>query len=137
MVLTSSELDGVVDYIAEIRPAGTRITVQSLAADLVKLQINVYYNANRSLPIVKTEVEAAITNYLANIQFDGTLYINKLIDAVQAVKGVQNEQVEVVTAAVKGSGDPYVGFASKYQAKSGYFKIDPDFPLATQITYLT
>lgn len=137
VVLTVDELNGVVDYVADLRPAGTQITVQSLAADLVKLNLNVYYNANADITIVKAAVEQAITNYLANIQFDGVLYINKLIDAIQAVPGIVNEQVQVLDAQCKGTDDPYIAFTSKYTAKSGYFKIDPDFPLSTQINYLT
>jgi len=137
VVLTIDELNGMVDYVNDIKPAGTQVTVLSLAADLVKIRLNVYYNANASLEIVKPAVEAAITAFLANIQFDGILYINKLIDAIQVVPAIVNEQVEVLEAAVKGSGDPYVAFNSKYAAKSGYFKIDPDFPLSAQITYIT
>ncbi|WP_443937104.1 baseplate J/gp47 family protein [Pedobacter sp. MW01-1-1] len=137
VVLTSNELDGVVDYVNDIRPAGTRITVSSLAADLIKVRLNVYYNANLTLEIVQANVEAAITNYLANIQFDGIFYVNKLIDAIQTVPGVINDQVNVLELAAKGSGDDYINFSSKWLAKSGYFKIDPDFPLATQITYIT
>lgn len=137
VVLTSDELNGLVDYVNQIRPAGTQVTVQSLAADLVKLNLNVYYNANGDINIIRPAVELAITNYLANIQFDGILYINRLIDAIQAVPGIVQDQVEVLEAAVKGSGDPYVSFTSRYPAKSGYFKIDPDFPLVNQINYIT
>jgi hypothetical protein len=137
VVLTEDELNGVVDYASEIRPAGTQITVQSLSADLVKLSLNVYYNANGDIDIIKPAVELAITNFLANIQFDGIFYINRLIDSIQAVPGIINGQVEVLSAAAQGSGDPYVTFTSKYSSKSGYFKIDPDFPLSTQINYIT
>lgn len=137
VVLTESEIAGVVDYVNDIRPAGTQITVQSLAADLVKLNLNVYYNANGDINLIKPAVEFAITNYLANIQFDGVFYINRLIDAIQAVPAVINDQVEVLEAAAQGSGDAYKVFTSRYPAKSGYFKIDPDFPLSTQINYIT
>lgn len=137
VVLSSDELNGMVDYVNDIKPAGTQVTVLSLAADLVKIRLNVYYNANAGLTNVQANVEAAIVTFMANIQFDGILYINKLIDAIQAVPGIVNEQVEVLEAAVKGSGDPYVSFTSKYPAKSGYFKIDPAYPLSTQITYIT
>lgn len=135
VVLSADELNGVVDYANDIRPAGTQITVQSLAADLVKISLNVYYNASGDIAVIKPAVEQAITDYLANIQFDGILYLNKLIDAVQAVSAVVD--VEITAAAAQGTGDAYVSFTNKYSAKSGYFKIDPAFPLATQITYLT
>lgn len=137
VVLTVGELNGVVDYANEIRPAGTPITVQSLSADLVKLTLNVHYNANGDINIIKPAVELAITTFLSNIQFDGIFYINRFIDAIQAVPGIINDQVEVIGAAAQGSGDPYVSFTSKYSSKSGYFKIDPNFPLSTQITYIT
>ncbi|HEY0175210.1 MAG TPA: baseplate J/gp47 family protein [Pedobacter sp.] len=137
VVLTADEINGVIDYVNDIRPAGTQITVQSLAADLVRLRLNVYYNANGDITVIQPAVELAITSYLANIQFDGIFYINRLIDAIQAVPGVNNDQVEVLEAAAQGSGDAYVVFTSRYAAKSGYFKIDPAFPLSTQITYIT
>ena len=137
VVLTADEINGVVDYVNEIRPAGTQITVQSLAADLVRINLNVYYNANGDINLIRPAVELAITNYLANIQFDGVFYINRLIDAIQAVPAVINDQVEVLSAAAQGSGDPYKAFTSRYSAKSGYFKIDPSYPLSTQINYIT
>jgi len=137
-VLTIDELNGVVDYVTELRPSGVQVTVQSLAADLLKLRLNVYYNANGDINIIRAAVELAITNFLANMpELDGVIYIHRLIDAIQVVPGIVKEQVEVLESAVKGSGDPYVPFISKYSAKSGYFKIDPDFPLAAQINYLT
>ncbi|WP_442589205.1 baseplate J/gp47 family protein [Pedobacter sp. AW31-3R] len=137
VVLTADEINGVVDYVSDIRPAGTQITVQSLAADLVRIKLNVYYNANGDINLIKPAVEAAVTNYLANIQFDGVLYLNRLIDAIQSVPAVVNDQVEILEAAAQGSGDPYQTFSSRYAAKSGYFKVDPDYPLSTQINYLT
>lgn len=139
VVLTSDEIDGVVDYVNDIRPAGTDVTVQSLAADLLRVRLNVYYNASGDINLIRPAVELAITNYLANtgVNLDGVFYINRFIDAIQAVPGVVNDQVEVLEAAAQGSGDPYVIFTSKYAAKSGYFKIDPDYPLITQINYIT
>jgi hypothetical protein len=137
VVLTIDEVNGMVDYINDIKPAGTDVTIQSLAADLVKVQLNVYYNANLGLDNIKLSVEAAITNFFASIQFDGILYRNKLIDAIQAVPGVVNDQVEVLVLEVKSSGQPYVAVSSRFSALSGYYQIDPSFPLTTQINYIT
>jgi len=137
VVLTIDELNGVVDYVNDIKPAGTDVTIQSLAADLVNVQLNVYYNANLGLSNVQTAVETAITNFFASIQFDGILYRNKLIDAIQAVPGIVNDQVEVMVLEVKSSGQPYVAVSSRFPALSGYYQIDPAFPLSTQITYIT
>lgn len=135
--LTVNQVNGLQDYIEEIRPAGTRVTVESYAADVIKIYLDIYYNAAADLPVVAANVEAAITAYIASIDFDGIFYVNKMIDAIQAVPGVINEQVVVIDIAAKNGADPYTQITSKYQAKAGYFKVDPAYPLNTTLNYLT
>lgn len=139
-VLDANQINGLIDYLEEIRPSGVQFVVQSLQADILKIYLNVYYNASADITIVKPAVEAAIMAYLENLnttQFDGTLYVNRLIDAIQAVTGVVNDQVEVLSISAKNGADPYQAFTSRYQPKSGYFNIDPDYPLEVTINYLT
>jgi len=63
-------------------------------------------------------------------------YVNKMIDGIQAVPGVAGEQVEVLELAARQGTDPYVPFASKCRAKSGYFEVDPDWPLSATMEYV-
>lgn len=137
--LTVNQVNGLQDYAEEIRPAGTRIIVESLQADVIKFYLNIFYNAAADLPVVQAAVEKAILDYLAipSLDFDGMFYVNKLIDAIQAVPGVTKEQVVIVNIEAKNGADPYAQVTSKYQAKSGYIMVDPAFPLSSTINYLT
>jgi hypothetical protein len=134
--LSASEAAGLLSYCQQIRPAGTRIAVESLPADLMKVHLKVYYNAQIDLNTLIPNVEAVFINYINTLEFDATFYVNKMIDVLQQVPGIIKEQVEVVDIAAKQGNAAYSQFTTKYQARSGYFKIDPDFPLSSTITYI-
>jgi hypothetical protein len=147
IVLTIDQINGLIDYLEQKRPAGSRWVVQSLQADTLKIFGNVYYNASGDINIIKPAVIAAIQSFLLNLNtasstetnrnFDGTLYVNKLIDAIQAVPGVIQNQFDLLQISAKNGADPYEVFTSSYQPKSGYFMIDPDFDLNNTLTFLT
>ncbi|MGJ1366057.1 hypothetical protein [Sphingobacterium spiritivorum] len=134
--LNPDQAAALLSYVREIRPPGTRLAVESLPADKLKTRLRIHYNAQIGLATIKDQVEAAYVNYVNNIIFDGLYYVNRMIDSLQAIPGVIDEQVEIIELAVKQGADPYVQFSSKYQAKSGYFEVDPDFPLSTNIEYV-
>jgi len=138
-VLGTDQLAGLVSYCSKVQPSGIRFAVLSLAADLVKLYGNIYFDAAADIAIVQPAVELAITNFLAvndPVNFNGTLYVQKLVDAIQAVPGVVGPQVDILSIAAKNGGSDYTTFTSSYQPESGYFMIDPAFPLSATLTYL-
>ena len=137
--LTQTQLNGVISYCNQIQPAGIRFAVQSLSADSLNLTANIYYDASADLAVIQPAVEAAINNFLTaknTTNFNGVLYINSLIDAIQAVQGLVGNKVDIANIAAKNGTNPYVQFSSSYQPQSGYFIIDPAFPLKTAITYI-
>jgi hypothetical protein len=138
--LSSQEAAALLSFIRDIRPPGTRLIVESLAADKLRSVITVYYNAQMGLNAISEAVESAYINYINSFNevnnFDGVYYVNKMIDAIQAIPGVVEDQVVITEIAVKQGADPYTQIVSKYQAKSGYFEIDPDYPLSDTITYI-
>lgn len=134
--LDTEEAAALLSYMRKVRPPGIRMIVASLPADQLKLEFKIYYNAQISLDVLKPLVEAQIVNYINNLDFNGVLFTNKLIDAIQSVDAVINEQVEVISASVKQGASPYAQFGLKYQAISGYFEIDNDFPLSATLQYL-
>jgi hypothetical protein len=132
--LTELELSGFRAYMNQIQLAGTNITVSSLPADLMKLPITVYYDALRKLDEVKAETEAAVNTYIANLDFNGTFFLSRLQDAVQAVPST----VDVVLGTVEARPDAstYTAVTRTYRALAGYVKVDPDYPLSSTITYV-
>ena len=72
-------------------------------------------------------------DYLANLEFNGTFYIIRLIDRIQQVQGV----VDVVPAGFQVAPDSMAlsSFSRIYNPISGYLTIHPDHLLEDVITY--
>jgi hypothetical protein len=137
-VLTPDQLNGVYSYCKAIRPAGIRFTVLSAPADLLQLNGNIYYDAAGDKAVIQIAVEKAINDFLGtnNVNnFDGTLYVNKLIDAIQVVPGLVGNQVDITTIAARSTVSDYTTFTSSYPPLSGYIMIDPELALANTLTY--
>ncbi len=133
--LTSAERVAFQSYINDIKFAGTRTTIVSTDPDLVKLvSFTVYYDGKLNLASFQSAVETAINNYLNGIYFDGALNINKFRDAVEGVSGVEDTGDLVIQC--KPDGGSYAAVTRIYNPSSGYFAIDPAFPLSAQITYV-
>lgn len=133
--LSTPELTAFKSYVNEIQWAGSNVTVVSLASDKLKLPIDVFYDGQIPVSAMQSLVEQAINSYLANLDFNGTLFETKLMDSIQVVEGVR----DVVFRGLEAR--PNVGTFNPiervYDAISGYNEIDSSFPLASTINYLT
>ena len=134
--LSTPEKTAFETYINQIKFAGTSVSVVNLSADLLKLQVDVYYNplliTSTGASILNTgtyPVRDAINNHLINLSFDGTFNLTKLTDAIQSAEGVID--VVVNSAEAKSGSNPYVTTGQNYIANAGYLKIDPSFPLSS------
>lgn len=131
--LSASELSGLLSFVKKFKFAGTPTIVESNDPDLLKLEMDVYYDPQADQAGVETAVEAAINQYLLDIPFDGKLYETKLVDAIQAVTGVVDVDLTNLEAAV---GANTYTIDRVYQFSAGYAKIDPAYPLSGTITYV-
>lgn len=116
--LSDPELVQVKGYFARLRFAGTRLEVVSRDADRLQLTGSIYYDPLLDVPTFKAAVVLAIQTYLANLAFDGQVYVARLEDAIQAVPGVQDVQLVTVAARV-GMAAP-VAFPRVYETAAGY-----------------
>lgn len=116
--LSASELVQVQGYFARLRFAGTRLEVVSRDADRLQLTGTVYYDPLLDVATFKTAVVGAVQGYLANLAFDGQVYVARLEDAIQAVPGVQDVALTRV-AARTGTAAP-VTFSRVYETAAGY-----------------
>lgn len=108
-------------YVEEIKPAGLISYVISQAADELTLKLSVFYNGEMSSDAVKNGVKLAVNEYLASVQFDGSIYRTKLIDAVQAINGISDCEIVEFTAIGHDGESKKVG--RTYLPLSGYFAI--------------
>ena len=126
--LNSSELNAFAEYINRVRDAGVRINVLSDEAEQLRLNLTVFYNplvfnrfGERIDGTTETPVPDAIRNYLNTIEFDGTVVLAHLVDALQAVEGV--EIPHIVSAAYRYGGIDWAAFDIMRRPNSGYMRI--------------
>jgi hypothetical protein len=97
VALSTNEVTALEEYLDIIVPAGPVITVQTFNADRLYVDATVYYNG-QFVESIQSDVEAAINNYLATLDFNGVVLISKIQDAIQAVTGVNDVVINQVKA---------------------------------------
>ena len=142
--ITAPELSAFQDYINLIQFAGTNVVIINLSADLFKVAYDVTYdplimNPDGTLISDGTTrpVDVAITNAVSDLStlenFNGTLNLTALTDAVQRAAGVLDPVITLAEA--KPAAGVYITINKNYNSDAGHLAIDPAFPLLTQITY--
>jgi len=125
--LTDEEVYQLETYLERIKFAGTKIQVVSLNGDRLRLTANVFFDGLYDMDVVRTSVNRAINSYLVNLDFDGMVYLNKIIDAIQKVPGVID--VSITSARIVISGEStYIDRV--YETASGYM-VEDDTPGST------
>lgn len=127
--LTQDERDSFQTYINRLKPAGVPVTVVSRNADLLAVNMAVYYD-----PLVFTEATAqqkvkdTITAYLQGMAFDGAFVAMAMIDRLQAVQGL--DVIEVRNVRYKHEGYEYremeYNDSYPYIPDSGYMALGDD-----------
>jgi len=101
VALSGAEQTALEDYLAIIKPAGTQINVVSLTSDKLYIVGTIYYSGQYS-SVIQTNVEAALEDYMENLSsaenFDGTVTVLGIIDAIQSVEGVEDVNITEVGA---------------------------------------
>lgn len=144
--LSASEYASLYAYIDSIIHGGVSFDVVNLISDKLRVEAEVYYDG-QYIDVIQANVEAAINDYLANLPFNGYVYITGLEDAIQAVDGVKDVKLISVkgrpNATALGSATTAYSLASgtnslKYQAAAGYIveETTASNTFADTITYI-
>jgi hypothetical protein len=131
--LSTPEKAAFDSYVNKIQFAGTAVVARSENADLLKLIATVYYDPIETVGSVTAAVEAAVNNYLTGLNFKGQLVINDLVEVVRAVPNVNDFTIATIEA--KEDGGIYNDVDRLYNSFAGYLKIDPAFPMSSNLTY--
>lgn len=117
-------------YMNKIKVAGVVLTIRSYASDHVMIYMKVQVDRTlidedgRNISDGNKPVEEAIEAYLKNIDYGGILNTTKLVDSVQAVKGV----VDVTLTKLRYRADTEAEFkdltGNNYSAISGSYIAD-------------
>ncbi len=86
--IPSDDLVAINGYIQKFAFAGTNISVISQEGDVFIPKLTVYYNGSVSESEMYDAIEEALNNFITNIDFDSSIYVSKVIDAIQSVSNV-------------------------------------------------
>lgn len=120
--LTNDELNAVKKFVTDSQPAGLLINTVSFPADSIKLNLEIYYNAGYIESVVEQQVKDAIVNYLTVLNFDGAIYLTKIVDVIQNIEGVND--IRIVEAFGKAEATSYEVFDRRYITTAGYANLD-------------
>lgn len=127
--LDTDELTAFEAYINRLKPAGMPVTVVNRSADLLALDMAVYYD-----PLVFTEASAlqkvkdTVTAYLQGIEFNGEFTVMAMVDRLQSVTGIDIVEVKGVRTKHEGYGYDDVEYINRYPyvPESGYLVLGED-----------
>lgn len=137
--LSNEELEALNTYAYRVKDAGVRLSIVSLAADVVRVNAIIHYdplvlksdgtkiNGQSGVVVVHEQIKT----YLKNLPFDGLFSIMDLTDAIQHVEGVSIVQVTQVRS--RTATGIYQDVVSIVKPDSGYFILDE---ANTFITYI-
>ena len=89
VALTSTELNSLQSYVNQIGIVGVNYNCQSLTADKIHIEAEIYYDGQYSTVIAGT-VTAAINSFLSNLSFNGVLKVSDIEIAIRNVVGVND-----------------------------------------------
>jgi hypothetical protein len=135
--LTDEQEQALVAYLKEIKPAGVPVVVRNATADVLRLNLTVYYNpmllssTGASLSAGGSPVVESIKSYISNLPFNGEYRNAALIDTLQQVPGVVIPELQ----SAQGSFDneTFTQISAKAIPYSGYYNFDES---NSQITYI-
>lgn len=107
-------------YLREIKDAGVCISLVNDAANAFNCRVDVYYDPQKLPETVQQDCMAAVKDYIENLPFDGEYSNMALVDALQAVGGV--EVVELKSAAYMQDGAT-IAIDAACTPPAGYFGI--------------
>ncbi|MBS0647400.1 MAG: nucleotidyltransferase [Verrucomicrobia bacterium] len=133
-----TELFSFTAYMKEIKDAGVKVRITTGPADDLKMSLRVIYNplvlnaaGERIDGTSATPVPDAIREHLKNLPFNGVFSIQKLVDAIQAVEGVSDLNVDSITS--RYGALPYTAINVSLVPDAGYLRITDE---NLTITYL-
>lgn len=100
--VSDEELLAIRAYFHQIAFAGTHATIVSRKGDVLIPRVTVYHDGALSEDEVYTNIENALNNFIANVSFDGAIYTQKIIDAIQRAEHVVDVHISPLASDLQG-----------------------------------
>jgi hypothetical protein len=100
--IDEKELLAIRAYVDKIKFAGTIVNVVSRIGDVLIPRVTVYYDGAVDENEVYKNIENALNEFIAKIDFDGAVYVQKVIDAIQRADHVLDVYVDNSPSDLQG-----------------------------------
>lgn len=132
--LSDAELSYGSAWLNAIQFVAPKAVMVRRAADKLKVDLKIYFSGLYAEADVKAGIESAIRTYLATTDFDGLISVQKLTDAIQAVPGVNDVEVDSYQAR-PASSTAFTNFTNQrgYSPFAGYAVYDSGLSTITMI----
>ena len=118
--IDEDEMVAIRAYLNQILFAGQHAKVVSRIGDVLIPRVVVYYDGAVTEDELYQDIEKALNEYIANIEFNGLVYAQKVIDCIQNVK-------HVTDVAVSSDDTDHQGiFVAKYDDDNNLIKDEYD-----------
>lgn len=123
--LSNPEIASLTQYVKSVRFAGTWYQVISGDGDILRVAINIQYDAIVDFNSFAQNVYKSIRDHVQNLPFNGVFRIINLIDSIQKVEGVVDVIVDSNSFQTKGQPlANYINIAYAHTPNFGYYRID-------------
>ena len=92
--LSDAQLLAARAYVQQIAFAGTFTTVVSRKGDILVPRVTVYYDGALEPVEMYAAIEKSLNEFIANIEFDGAVYVQKIVDAIQRTEHVTDVYID-------------------------------------------
>ncbi len=86
--IETDELVAIRAYLKQIAFAGTNLEAVSRKGDILIPRVTVYYDGAVTEDELYTNIENALNQFIQNVDFNGAIYTQKIIDAIQSAEHV-------------------------------------------------
>lgn len=124
--LTADELYNFEGYMAVIKAAGDQVTAVSTTADLIRYNMDVYYDPAVPKTTVHGNLVTALDEFKTIRSFDAQFYPQRLIEAIMNVDGVVTVDLKKIERQGADTGGEYIPVGVVTELQSGYYDFSDD-----------
>lgn len=92
--VSGDDLVLITSYLNTIKFAGTRIEVTSSEGDILIPRLSVYYDGAVRETEIYDLIEEKLNDYMMNIDFDSSIYVSKIIEAIKKAEHVTDVYID-------------------------------------------
>lgn len=100
--LTDDQLIAARAYMNQIAFAGTHFNMVSRKGDVLIPRVTVYYDGAISPDEMYANIEQSLNDFIANLAFDGIIYTQKIVDAIQKAEHVTDVYINTTDTDKQG-----------------------------------